>query len=308
MSNPEPLFQYHGELAALATAVCWTFTSLSFEAAGKRIGSMCVNLIRLVFALIFLTVLCWILRGRPAPTDATLEMWGWLALSAVFGFCICDLCLFRALVLIGPRVAMLIMSLVPPFTALTGWLIMGEVLKWNHWLGMALTVSGVGWVVLERKRTGEGKKGGLSLDLWGIALVFIAAIGQAVGLVLSKKGTLNYDPFQATQIRVITGVVGFMIIFTCINWWPKFFKAIRHKSGMAFTTLGAFWGPFLGVSLSLVAVKYTESGIAATIMSITPVLLIPIVIFFYKKKVSLRAIIGAVVAVLGVALLFLPKA
>jgi len=59
------------------------------------------------------------------------------------------------------------------------------------------------------------------------------------------------------------------------------------------------------VSFSLVAVKYSYVGIAATIMSIVPVLIIPLVILIYRERVSARAVVGAVLAVAGVVLLFL---
>jgi drug/metabolite transporter (DMT)-like permease len=68
---------------------------------------------------------------------------------------------------------------------------------------------------------------------------------------------------------------------------------------------GAVTGPFLGVWMSLVAVKHTEAGVAMAIMSIVPVLVIPWVIIFFKEKVSLRAVLGAVLAVCGVFILFL---
>ena len=134
---------YWGEIAALGTAACWTVTSMAFESAGKRIGSMAVNLIRLVMALGFLTVWGAIVRGQALPLDASGHNWLWLSISGLVGFAIGDLCLFRAFVLVGARISMLIMSLVPPITALTGWLLMGEVLSALDWVGMTITIAGV---------------------------------------------------------------------------------------------------------------------------------------------------------------------
>jgi len=258
MANLEPLIPYHGQLAALTTAFCWCFTSMSFEAAGKRIGSMVVNLIRLVIALVFLSITCWFLRGKLLPTDASASAWYWLTLSAIAGFLIGDLCLFRSLVLIGPRVAMLIMSLVPPIGAFIGWVLLGEKLSAMSWVAMSLTVGGVALVVSERKRDENGVK--QKLPVIGLLLAFVGAIGQAMNIVLAKKGiTDGYNPFAATQIRVIVGVIGFMIMFTIIGRWPKVVVGLKHKSGMLYTSIGAFCGPFLGVSFSLVAVQYVES-------------------------------------------------
>jgi len=296
-------FSHLGELAALGTAMCWTVTSMAFESAGKRIGSLAVNLIRLLMAMVFLAIFCWVTRGLPLPVDATARAWFWLALSGLVGFCIGDLCLFRAFVVIGSRLSMLMMALVPPFAAITGWIIMNEQLSLQDWTGMALTVGGVAWVVLERKRDEKGNHVGHPVR--GILLGLGGAFGQATGLVLSKFGMGDYDPFAATHIRVIAGAAGFAILFVFIGWWPRVFAAFQNRAGIARTSLGATFGPFLGVSLSLVAVQNTEAGVAATIMALVPVLIIAPSVLIFKERVTARAVIGAIIAVSGTVLLFL---
>jgi drug/metabolite transporter (DMT)-like permease len=109
-----------GELAALGTALCWTITALSFESAGKRIGSLTVNLIRLLMAAVFFALYGWLVRGLAVPTDAGAYAWTWLGLSGLVGFLIGDLLLFQAFVDIGARISMLIYASVPPITALLG--------------------------------------------------------------------------------------------------------------------------------------------------------------------------------------------
>lgn len=300
---PTAPFAHAGELAALATAVCWTVTSMSFEAAGRRVGSIAVNLIRLVMAFGFLFVFTWLDRGLPLPVDASAHAWTWLAISGLVGFTVGDMLLFEAFVLVGSRVSMLIMSLVPPLTALIGWAVMGERLTPRDGLGMLLTVAGVMWVVSERRRDAAGNV--LRLPLAGILLAFGGAAGQATGLVLSKVGMGEYDAFAATQIRIVAGTVGLAVLYLLTGWWPRTLAALRDRPAMARTTLGAVFGPFLGVSLSLVAVKYTQAGVAATLMALVPVLILVPAVLVKKERVTPRAVLGAVVAVAGSALLFL---
>ena len=294
-----------GEFAALATACCWTLTALSFEQAGKRVGSLSVNLIRLAVAALLLAAFTGITRGRPLPTDASGHAWLWLSLSGLVGFALGDLCLFRAFVLVGARVSMLIMALVPPMTALIGGLFLHESLGSRDWIGMALTVGGVLWVALERREGEPGAATGPRRIGPGLLLAFGAALGQAVGLVLSKFGMGAYSAFASAHIRVLTGAVAFALIFTIFRHWAWVGAAIRHRTAMTFTLIGAVFGPFLGVSLSLLAVQHTATGIASTIMSIVPVLIIPPAILVLHEKVSARAVFGAVLAVAGVGLLFL---
>lgn len=291
-----------GQSAALGTAVCWAVTALAFESAGRRVGSLPVNLIRLVFGFLFLLPVVWLRRGIALPLDATPDAWTWLALSGLVGFAFGDLCLFRAFVLIGSRLGVLIMSLTPPLTALIAWLVLGETLATREWLGMAITLTGVMWVV--RERTPDPVLGHRAPPLWGVVLALGGALGQATGLVLSKLGMGDYDPFAANQIRVLAGIGGFAVIFTLSGTWPRVAAALRHGHAMTRTAIGGAFGPFLGVTLSLIAVQNTETGVAATIMALTPVLILPASLWVRRERVTLRAVLGALVAVCGTALLF----
>jgi len=313
----ELFFQTHsGHFAALLTAMFWTITALAFEAASKKIGSVIVNLLRLIMGFVFLSVFVFIYRGILFPVDASAREWFYLSLSGLVGFVFGDLCLFQAFVVIGARVSMLIMALAPPITALIGWLVLGETLSPKSWIGMMLTIAGIALVVLRRhpsdKDTGRFRKVRFNYPVWGILLALGGALGQAGGLVLSKigmgglePGSAGYDPFPATQIRVIAGITGFSILFTFLGLWKEALRALTFRKPLLQLSLGAFFGPFLGVSFSLIAVKNADTGIAATIMAIVPILIIPPSMIIYKDRITFKEIIGAVLAVSGVGVLFL---
>jgi drug/metabolite transporter (DMT)-like permease len=292
-----------GEFAALFTAFFWTVTSLAFETASNKIGTIAVNILRLVIGFVFLTIYSFIRRGLILPTDASVENWIWLALSGLAGFVFGDLFLFKSYTIIGSRFSMLIMTLVPPITAFFSFLIIGERLTLFHGLGMTLTFAGISMAIFGR--SGRGEKLSLKLAPKGILYALGGAVGQALGLVLSKLGLRDYDPFAATQVRIIAGIIGYTGLVTILFRWGNVFRAAQNREGMALTTLGAFFGPFLGVSFSLIAVKYTEAGIASTIMSLVPVFIILPAVIIYKEKVTLPEMIGALVSVGGVALFFM---
>lgn len=329
-----------GELAALVTATCWAGSSLVFTRAGRRIGALALNLVRLGFALVFSAILGLVARGLPLPTDATAEHWAWLSASGLVGFVFGDLCMFRALLLLGPRLTLLLMATAPPIAALLGWLLLGESLSLIAALGMALTVAGIAWVLAarplrpgpaapagapagqhpaplagQRPRTAPvdprlttSPAGHVPKDMSfraGVWLGLGGALGQAGGLVLSKRGMAGYDPFAATQVRILAGLAGFAVIYTVIGFWPSFRAALRDRSALALAAGGALLGPFLGVSLSLVAVQRTETGVAASIMATTPLLVIPLSAWIDRDPIRLRDLAGTVLAIAGVALLFL---
>ena len=294
---------YLGESAALLTAVFWTITALAFEQASLKVGSLSVNIIRLFIGLFFLCVFTTFSRGMPFPTDATIEAWGWLLLSGFIGFLFGDLFLFKSYTLIGSRSAMLIMTLVPPITAISGRIILGEKLSLTSYAGMGLTITGISLAIFNRNQ--EDGKLKLRLSLKGLLFAFLGALGQALGLVVSKLGMKDYDPFASTQIRLVAGIVGFVVLVTLLKRWPRVFSALKHRKGMTGISIGSFFGPFLGVSFSLLAIKHTQTGIASTIMALVPILIIPPTIIMYKQKISVMEIIGVCISLCGVTVLFI---
>lgn len=298
------MFQSHlGEIAALVTALCWTATAIAFELAGKKIGSLSVNFLRLVMAFFLIGFFTLFTRGMFLPMDASGDAWFWLSISGIIGFVLGDLFLFQAFVEIGARISMLIMSTVPPITALLGFIIMREVLTISNLIGMFVTILGIALVILVKKS--GNKKLEFNHPAKGLLFAFLGAIGQSLGLILSKMGMGDYNPFAATQIRIIFGIIGFIIVFSIMKRWGKLAEAVKNTDAMKKVSIGAFFGPFLGVSFSLLAVQYTAAGIASTIMAIVPVLIIIPSIIVFKEKITAKEIIGALVTVAGVSMLFL---
>jgi drug/metabolite transporter (DMT)-like permease len=319
-----PVIERAGELAALGTAGCWVITALSFESAGKRIGSLSLNLIRLCMALVPLAAWGLVTRGHALPLDIEAGAWGWLGLSALIGFLIGDLCLFRALVLIGPRLSTLIMASVPVWTSLFGFVFLDERLGGRELVGIGLTVGGIGWAVSQRQpnkpapapapapAVAEAPQDAptpptslrVRFTNSGVALALVGALGQAGGLVISKHGMGGHDPFAATQIRVMTAIVGFAVVITMAGWWPRVRAAVRDRAAMGPTAIGAVFGPFLGVGLSLLAVQLAPTGVAASLMATTPILMLPIT-WFRGERFGWAGALGALIAVGGVAVLLL---
>ena len=291
-----------GELAALATAACWAISAMFFESAGLRVGSLTVNWLRLIIGFAMLCVAAKLLRGAWLPLDASLHAWWWLSVSGIAGFLIGDLCLFRAYVVLGPRLSSLIMSLAPPLTVLFGGWVLDEHLGPIALAGMTLTIVGIAWAMLDRSGSVRGLKP--KRPIAGIFLAFGGAVGQAGGLVLSKLGMGAYHPLAATQIRVLAGIVGFSAVFFALRWWGRVGQAVRDRPAMRATTLGSIFGPFLGVTLSLAAVQATHAGVAASIMATTPILIIPLVWVVRGERVGWGGLVGTALAVGGVALLF----
>ncbi len=263
---------------------------------------MTLNLLRLLMAVFFLAAGVWLISGSPVPVT-TPSNWFWLALSGVVGLSVGDVLYFNSLKTMGPRLTLMLLSLAPPISAVGGWLLLSETLGILAVFGMAVTLFGVVWVITERKDKGAEARRGVTRK--GVVFGAGAAFCQATGLVLSKMGLEGLDPVSGTLIRMVAATLVFAALFAFMGRWRTLRTAGRDGKGLLLALGGAFFGPFLGVTLSLVAVKHTETGVAMTILATTPVTILPFAALVYKEKLSIRAVAGAVVAVAGVCILFL---
>lgn len=297
----------YGEIAALLTAACWSFNSVVFTLAGKRVGSSAVNSVRLWIALPALMLLNWALFGTPFPLDIELDRFFYLGLSGVIGFVIGDAMLFESFLLIGPRRTMLLALLVPVFGAFLAWVFLGETLRVLEIASIMVTIGGVAWVVAERAAPeGDPLSSPPREKLLGIWLAVGGAAGQALGLMFSRLGLAgDYSAISATLVRV--GVAGLLLALLNLFQGKLRGHLAAMKDGRALLQIsaGSLTGPVLGVILSLVAIANAHIGVASTLMSLTPVMLLPVSHFLFREKITSRAVAGTLVALLGVVLLFM---
>ena len=291
---------YLGESAALLTSLCWSLNSVCFTVAGRRVGSAAVNLGRLLMAWGVLVLVHLAIYGSCFPLQAGGARLGWLGASGLIGFALGDAVLFEAFVLIGARLAMLLMTLSPLFSALLAWLFLGQSMSLPKVLAMAVTLGGIAWVVW-----GDGDRQ-THPHLWrGILLGIGGALGQSVGLVFSKFGLAgDFPPISANLIRVTAGVVALLLYFGVTGRLRSSLGSLRDGRATAFIGLGAVTGPVLGVVLSLIAIAKAPMGVAATLMSLSPIILLPVSHFIFREKVGGHAILGTLLALAGAAALF----
>lgn len=294
-----------GEFAALGTSLCWSATATFFTLAGQKVGSMVVNRTRLLLAILFLLITHRLLQGTLLPLTAGWDRWAWLALSGVIGLVVADGFLFQAYVSIGPRLGSLLMSLSPVVSAVLAWLVLGEHLSLGQVAGIALAIGGVMWVVLDHSspvRTSPDRR----RYLWGVLFGLGAATGQAIGLIMAKKGlSSDFPALSGNVIRMLSaGATLWAITFFQGQAGETIQRLLQERRAILNIVGGAFFGPFLGVWLSLVSIQLTHIGVASTLMALPPIFLLPISYFVFKERLGWAAIAGTVVAMIGVVILF----
>jgi len=295
---------YLGEIAALATAVCWAATSLFFTIAGKQVGSQLVNRVRLPLAALFLAITHLLWQGQVLPIHAEPSRWGWLGLSAILGLVLGDALLLQAFVLIGTRLSMLLMTLVPVIGALLAWVFLGETLSLLEIGAIIVTVSSVAWVVSEQGNS-NSVDGNPRSYIIGVLCGIGGAFGQALGLILSKRGMAgDFPALSASLMRLLVASAVLWLWALIQGQLRPTIEGLRIRSARWAILGGTVAGPFIGMTLSLAAVQLTHVGIASTLMALSPVILLPLAHWIFKERITPRAIIGTVVALVGVAMIF----
>lgn len=294
-----------GETFALATAILWAFGSLLFSYAARRVGAFTVNAVRIPLAGTILILLVLVLQGQLLQADTSSSQYGWLIFSAFLGLVIGDGCHFKAMVILGPRIASLLAASSPIFAVAISWLVLDQELRLQHFAGIIITLAGISWVTLERNTTTFGEQPGGS-KRWGYLLAIIGAMGQSFGLVAAKLGMQeNLTPLSAAMIRMMSAAIMIWIVAGFAGRATSTVRGLQDKKARLAMLSAAFIGPVFGIWMSLLSIKYTQVGIASTLMSTTPLWIIPLVMIVHHERPSFRAVLGTVVALAGVALLLL---
>lgn len=297
---------YLGELAAVTTSICYSVSSVLYTFAGRKLTALVINRARLVLAVTLLVSVHWVTQGIPFPLNAGLPRWFWLGCSGIVGLALGDFFLFEAYRCIGPRLSSLMMSLAPILVTLLAYAYFGESLGSLSLLGIALTVGGIAWVILERTSGMNGNKVPAG-HMRGIMFGLGSTIAQAVGVILAKKGlTGGFPALSANVIRMTSAMIALWALtfvqkqvrYTLEQLWiqPRIIPLLLG---------GAILGPFLGVSLSLFSLQQADAGVASTLSSLSPIFLLPISYVVFKERFRWTAILGTIIALVGVALLFL---
>jgi|TARA_B110000196_G_scaffold77338_1_gene66299 drug/metabolite transporter (DMT)-like permease len=310
--------QYIGEISALAASACWVITALVLASAGRVVGATVVNAVRIFIAICILCIIHWIAYENLWPEIDNFSLL-YLAISGVIGLAIGDQFLYRALIDAGPRLTTLVITSTPALTAIIAFAVLHETLSYVDVLAMLLTMSGIAIAILTRGEKNATKK--YPRVKIGILFAFLGALGQAIGLVFAKLGmeesnpdivnTLyqsGVTPLSATYIRMCFGGVGaaVLLLFYLLFKSSKREKNCRINLQVFFCILaGTIFGPVLGVWLGLISIENMDTGIAATLMSLSPIMILPFAKIIEKEQITTNAVVGAIVSIMGVALLLL---
>ena len=298
------LGNFVGEIAALCSALIWAIATVAFTDLGKRLPPLQLNFLKGIVGIALLCLTLLVRRLFSPSFFPNAEPWqvGALALSGVVGISIGDTALFASLNTLGTRRTLLLQLLAPPLAALLGVALLKETLGWQAGLGVVLVICGIALEIVERA---PENKAIAHLQV-GIAYSAIAAFAQASGALLSRGALADsqIDPFWATLIRLGAGTLALLPL--SVRRSARSQKIRLSRRLVAIVVVVAFFGTYLGIILQQTALKFAKVGIAQTLNSTSPLFVLPLVAL-RGERVSLRAVAGVVIALLGIGLLFLDR-
>jgi len=288
-----------GGIAALVSAASWALGGVLWRKMGDEISPLSMNLCKGIIGSIYLLVVLIMIGVEPIPISAFF----YLGISGLIGIALGDTFFFMSLMSLGPRLSSLMGTLTPVFITIAAVLFLGERLHLLVWIGIFLTVIGLIWVLWERLPENKMIKN----KSLGIQYSIISVICTTIGVIFAKIGVESVSVVQATFIRLIWGSAGLIIwgiLRRQLTEWVVPFKNPRIFKNASFIvliiTFGGFW-------LSLLSLKYIDASIASTLNATTPLFILPMVAIMFSEKIPIRAILGAILAVGGVALIFMGK-
>lgn len=286
-----------GEIAALGAAFVWALSSTIWQRVGQQIPAVVLNLLKGAIALVMLFATIIILgKSLPAVNPNILIM---LLISGALGIGIGDTAFFIVLKYLGARRALLLETLSPPLTALFGLIFLQEKLSLIACTGILLTICGVAWVIAER--TAETTLP--SKHLWqGLGISLLGQTAHAAGAVLSRAAfaQIDIDPLWTAALRLSGGMAVMLYFLNPTNLGT--FQQLKAPKILGAIILAAFLGTYLGIFLQQTSLKYAPAAIAQALSSTSPLFILPLAVLA-GEKVSLRAVVGVVCAIGGIALL-----
>ncbi|MEQ9244801.1 MAG: DMT family transporter [Nitratireductor sp.] len=288
-----------GELAALAVSFFWALTPVISTRPVAEVGAVRFSRIRYFFAAFLLAAIVFA-TGRPL-LEISPQQLSFIALSSFGGVVLGEIAMFQAISMVGPRITSLLYALNAPIAVILAYVILDERIGLQGLLGITIAFAGVVLILLSRRdRTMDHTIGARTVFV-GILFGFASAVLQASGIILIKPVLEGGADAVATSFLRVSFAAAFMLALATVT--GRLRDYIVPKATAARIATSAATGTGLGTTLMIVALSLSDVAIASALAALSPVMILPILLFLKHERPSLRAWVGAAITVLGVAMI-----
>ena len=303
-----------GLVAATTASLFWACSVVMHRRVGRVLPPVRLNTIKVIYATTVLGLVVYVQKQfyGVEPWSMPNDMLTLMALSGVIGIAVGDTLFYAGLNRMGARRVLMVYTVNPVITLLAAWALLDERLNWVQLVGIGVTCGGVSWVIAERNH----QKSDGHVDLAGVLFGLGAASCQSIGYLIShhllKNPAYQMTPVASAMLRLLACLP----VLVAFLWLDRKLKdpggaahnhpatPTRRQTATLFL-VAVTLGTVGGIWLMQVSAKYAEkSGVASTLLSITPLFVLPLTAGL-GEHVSRRAVVGAFIAIAGVALLFI---
>ncbi|MCF6231640.1 MAG: DMT family transporter [Rhodobacteraceae bacterium] len=287
-------------LAALTASFGWATGIILAQRPAQKLGAFEFTRIQLVACSAILAAISTVMGYWQTVA------WGYwpsFAASICFGIVLGNLAMIECLRQGGPRRTELLLSLKAPLVAAMAYLWYGETLSAMDLLGAGIALCGVCLAIFFG--TNEKSKSDTATgSLVTVILLGVVATGfQGFGFLIMKPALLaGTEPVAASAIRLL----GAAFLISIVALWPaKVFRPHHELTPhlLGRTILPGFIGYGISSTLLLYAFANLEAAIAAVLGSLSPILVLPVLWLREGLVPRVPAILGAILAVLGTAVI-----
>jgi len=301
-----PTSQY-GIVLALSTGFLWAWAPIFWSSAGRRIGAMNVNRLRMLMSAVPATIAAVavaLLNGEPLrPGLGPLK---WLLMSGILHMAVGDFFYYEAIVLLGPRRAIQALTVSPVAGVVVGWIWLNEALSAPVLAGVAMVLGGITYLAWTEGRiqNHDSREPG-RMSAWGMLAAIVAGLCIGVAGVMTRYAYRlgPVDPLVAHSLRLIAGCAALWLFPLLTGGAVNVIRGLAQPKVPLLMTLGTLAGPLVGMFFFVAALKHAPAGLVATLSSTAPLFVLPIVAVRYRVRVSRSAILASLLTVGGIVLI-----
>jgi len=284
-----------GEIYSLVCALVWAFAVIFFRKSGENVSPFSLNLFRVVVSSLLFVLTMGVLR-QPLLGQAPLGDYLILVASGVITIAFSDILFHMCLNRVGAGLTAMVNTLYSPFIILFAFLMLGERLVWQQFLGMVLIIGGVLIASVSRRPESVSRRDliiGLLLGAGSMATL-------GFGIILAKPVLERTDVLWATTVRQLGSLA---ILAPVALLWPGCARRLaifRPHASWKFSLPGAFLGSYLALILWIAGMKYTTAGNAGILNQTSTIYTLIFASIFLKEPFSRRKGLAAALSLLGI--------
>ncbi len=294
------MVDYQGELFSLMSAVLWALAVIFFRKSGERVHPLALNSFKNFFAFILLIPTIYIFN-ESLLMRVPVRYYLIPILSGVIGIGIGDTLFLSSLNFLGAGLTSIVVCMYSPFVIALSILFLDEHLLPTQIVGAVLIILAI--LIASLKKKGEGTR---PKRLWlGIFLGVLASVAMASGIVIVKPLLLSLPLLWVTEIRLLGGIIVLAVILGLIPDRVRVVNSLIKTKSWTYSITGALIGAYLAMVVWLAGMKYTQASIASVLNQTSTIFVFIFAGIILKEPISLRRILGIVLAFIGSLLVIL---